>query len=224
MNLKLPPALEQALAGPRARAVALARRIDALSLRERVILFLSLSLVLLALFDRLVLTPLATEREQQRSSEQKLSQELTQLRERFAQLAQQSLGDGQTALLRRRVQTAKQRLAAQAQDINAGAPAGTAPLSALLSTLLQKHQGLSLHKVETLNDAPPHARGIALNGLAWQGVELQLAGDYRELTGYLKDLEQAWPELHWGEMRLQSPASGEPNLLQLQLYVLKVAP
>ena len=49
------------------------------------------------------------------------------------------------------------------------------------------------------------------------GVELQLAGDYMELERYLRDLEQAWPELHWGEMRLQSPGHGEPSLLQLQL-------
>ncbi|MDT8998755.1 hypothetical protein RQP53_05670 [Paucibacter sp. APW11] len=212
------------LARWRQQLLNLAQRIDALSLRERVFLFVSLSLLAMALLDRLLITPLRAEREAQTVAQQQLAQQMQQLREQFSSASRQSLGDGQVSLLRRRITAARQRLIAQAQDMNLGAPQGTAPLSSLLASLLKRHEGLTLEKLDSINDAPVYARGISLKGLQWQGLELQLAGDYSELQAYLRDLEQAWPELHWGEMRLQAGASGHATQLQLQLFVLRAAP
>ena len=96
-------------------------------------------------------------------------------------------------------------------------------MSALLSTLLNKHPQLSLVRLELLNEAPPHAAGIALQGLQWQGVELQLAGDYLEQMKYLSQLERSVPGLHWGELRLQRPV-GAASLLQVRLFVLRGTP
>ena len=60
-----------------------ARRIDALSLRERAILFLSLAAVLAALFDTLVLTPQSARARQRAAQQAQQAADLAQLREQF---------------------------------------------------------------------------------------------------------------------------------------------
>ena len=60
-----------------------AQRIDALSLRERAILFVSIAAVLALLFDSLVLTPLSARQKLRADVQAKQAAEVTQLREQF---------------------------------------------------------------------------------------------------------------------------------------------
>ncbi|MBB4841556.1 MSHA biogenesis protein MshJ [Paucibacter oligotrophus] len=239
-------------AGLQQRWQLFAKRVDALSLRERVFTFLCLAALLIAAFDSLLIAPLKQEAQQQSKTLQKQNQDLKALRDQF----KLSAGQGATAAsaplagdlgppLQQRLILAQQQRAQLRQAITAGMQGmdqNQPSLPELLATLLKQHPGLSLLKLGTLKSGsqPPQfgqaaadkpatpASGPAGNspapGLEWLGLELQLSGDYLEQLRYLSQLEKALPQLHWGEMRLWSQGDGKPVLLQLQIFLPKVKP
>ena len=77
------------------RLQAQAQRIDAMSLRERVFIFLSAAAVLAALLDSFLITPLSAELQSQAATQAKQVQEIKQLREQFVQSSQ--AGNGESA-------------------------------------------------------------------------------------------------------------------------------
>ncbi len=201
-----------------------ARRIDALSLRERGILFLSIVAVLAALFDTLVLSPQA-ERSRQRSElAAKQATELAQLREQLVAASQG--GNGPAGQLRRQLDTARAERARLDDALRrAGSASAGEGLSAVLQRLLARQPGLVLERLRLLDDAP--AAGLQmppLSGLGWQGVELQVQGNWHELQRYLQALERELPGLRWGEMRLSASGGNEAPRLQAEVFLLKVQP
>lgn len=210
-----------------------AKRIDALSLRERVILFISLVAVLAAVFDTLVLTPLSARAKQRNEAQAQQAAELSQLREQFI-AASRVGGTDPSAALRLRMdaaQTERQRLDA---DLRRGSSLnGAEGLSAVLQRLLAQQPGLGLERLTLLEDSPVSMAAVpasaspaspALPGMRWQGVELQVQGSYRDIQHYLQTLEHELPALRWGEMRLSTPGPNEPPRLVAQLFLLKVQP
>ncbi|RZL36053.1 MAG: hypothetical protein EOP35_11785 [Rubrivivax sp.] len=208
-----------------------ARRIDALSLRERAILFLCVVAVAAALFDTLVLAPLAS-RARQRSEQQALqATELAQLREQFV-AASRNAGDPDTAL-RSQLDTAlgeRARLDAALRD--AASVSSGEGLSVVLQRLLARQPGLALESLVLLDDAPvslPAPASVApaapvLAGLSWQGVDLRVAGSYQNIQRYLQALERDLPGLRWGDMQLKAGAGSDASRLQARLFLLKVQP
>jgi MSHA biogenesis protein MshJ len=211
-----------------------ARRIDALSLRERAILFLSIVAVLAALFDTYVLSPQAARAKVRREDEARQAAEVTQLREQFLAASRVS-DDGPTTVLRGQLDAAqaeRQRLDAalrQASAVNA-----SEGLSAVLQRLLARQPGLVLETLVLLDDTPvsgpaaaassPQAMPALMPGMSWQGVELHVQGSYQDTQRYLQALERELPGLRWGELRLSASASGEAPRLSAQVFLLKVQP
>ncbi|HEY9109747.1 MAG TPA: hypothetical protein VIN58_23985 [Roseateles sp.] len=208
-----------------------ARRIDALSLRERAILFLCVVAVVAALFDRLVLTP-QSERARLRGEQQaRQAAELAQLREQFV-AASRNAGAPDGALRSQLEGARAERNALDAALREAGSVSGGEGLSIVLQRLLAQQPGLTLEKVQLLDDKPvslpdaasaPRPAVPALAGMSWQGVELRVAGSYRDMQRYLQLLERELPGLRWGDLQLKA-GGGEPPRLQAQLFVLKVQP
>ena len=239
--------LRRRLAPLQKRWARQARRIDALSLRERAILFLSIAAVLAALFDTLVLSPLSARAKARSDQETQQATELAQLREQF--VAQSRSGDEPAGQLRRQLDAAqaeRTRLEAelrQASSLNAGEG-----LPLVLQRLLAQQPGLVLERVSLLDDTPVTVPGVSLvalatgaapaasaptaqrptlpdmPGMSWQGVELQVQGSYRDIQRYTQLLERELPGLRWGEMRLTAPGPSEPPRLVAQLFLLKVQP
>jgi len=213
-----------------------ARRIDALSLRERAILFLCVVAVVAALFDRLVLTPQA-ERARLRAEQQaRQATELAQLREQFV-AASRSAGAPDGALRDQLEGARAERNALDAGLSEAGSVGGGEGLSVVLQRLLARQPGLTLEKLQLLDDRPvslsdaasaPQAAqqpaSQALAGMRWQGVELRVVGSYRDMQRYLQLLERELPGLRWGDMQLKAGSGNEPPRLQAQLFLLKVQP
>lgn len=213
-----------------------AQRIDALSLRERAILFLSIVAVLAAVFDTLVLSPQPA-LDKQRSAERTAQlTELTQLREQFVAASRVSAapaGDLRGRLDLQRGE--RERLDDELR--RAGSVNEEEGLPVVLQRLLARQPGLVLERLKLLSDVPvalpvasaptpPTTPGpsAAFAGMSWQGVELQVQGRYPDAQRYLKALEHELPGLRWGDMQLTAASGPDLPRLRVQLFLLKVHP
>lgn len=202
---------------------ALAARVDALTPRERVILFVTGLVLVWGLADTLLLGPGQRQR-------QELSRQLAELGQR-ATVAQQALDslanrpDRQAEATRRRDalrQEVTTRL--QAAATLRGHLVEARDMPRVLENLLARQPGLRLVSLKTLTPEPltPATGGEADSGDAAyfrHGVELTLEGGYAALTDYLRGLEQAPLGVLWARADLD--ASEHPQLrLTLLLYTL----
>ena len=224
----------------RAQLQGYANRIDGLSLRERVIVFLCLAAMVVAALDSFFIEPTNKQAQAHAKAQLKQNQDLLALREQFTLASGASRGSGQDAALQQRLSAALQ----QQTQLKTAVLAGFQQLGAqtglrdLLATLLQQHARLSLVKLTTMDEgggpaplrtptslptaAPTTAPGQAPpRELQWRGIEMQITGDYLDQVQYLRQLEREMPNLHWGEMRLWSQGNHQPVLLQLQVFVPK---
>jgi MSHA biogenesis protein MshJ len=226
------------------RLKALARRVNTLSLRERVFLFLSAAIVVVAVADTLVISPQLALQRERAALLARQNTELTQLRAQLASATAPAGADSPIARLQAAVQASHQerlRLAvesgtAQAPDVGT-AQGGPAParLADLLPRVLRRHEGLSLVRLAVVpassgSAAPspvPNA-GTAPARLDVQAVDLVLAGPYLALAAYLAEIEATLPGLRWGPVRLEGSGEAEaaagtagPKLatLTLQLWL-----
>jgi len=219
----------------RARLNGYAERIDALSLRERAIVFLSLAAVLAALMHSLLIAPLNERTKRQLAAQTKQNAELQALRDQFSIASGASRGDAETSQLQQRLATALQSQTQLRRAVELGFQGlgGQGGLRELLATLLRQHARLSLVRLVTLDSAPAAfsqasdpspAASAGGRELQWRGIEMQISGNYLDQQQYLLELERAVPKLHWGEMRVWSQGDRQPVLLQIQLYVPKEQP
>lgn len=194
----------------------LAARIDALSLRERAVLFGTSLVLCLLLIDVLWLAPVQARHQQATQRSVAQDAELQRLREEF------KATDGETGpgrRMREELAQLRERIAAVNQEIAATPQAGVddTPLSKVLVHFLRRHEGLVLVRTATLAaDLRPGEAGGAQ--VQRQGLELTVAGSYGELTRYVQTLERALPALRWGTMRLESKS--QPAELTLQVWLV----
>ena len=198
-------------------------RINALSLRERVFLFVSLLVVVLAIADVLWLTPAqaAYKLAQQRFTTQ--SAEVQRLRAELA--AVPAPVDASVALQaeiaesQNRIENLRAQMALLAPDA-----ASAQALEPVLVQFLRRSPGLRLVSSGTVPaDVDPSGTAPAsVSGIQRRGLELKVAGSYGDLTRYVKSLEQALPRLRWGSMQLSVDKQGTE--LTLRVYVLEVQP
>jgi MSHA biogenesis protein MshJ len=201
-------------------------RIDALSLRERVFLCLSVLVCVLAVADFVWFTPAQTEHRQlvQRFASQ--TTELDRLRNEL-RLAGVPSDLGRAA--RDELQNANQRLLELNAEIAALDPSDNKgpPLAQVLQQLLRRQQGLTLVSLDTLKpqagaaERADHAPDLPV-GVSRQGLLLKVAGPYAELVRYVQALETALPGLRWGAMELR--ADQRSSELSLLVYALGVQP
>lgn len=197
----------------------LATRIDALSLRERAFLFLTLLVLCLLLADVLWLAPARTLHQQLSRRLATQDVELQRLRDELKSTGGET-GPGHQmrealAQLRERLAVVNREIAATPQ-----ADADGTPLSKVLVHFLRRHEGLTLVRTATLAADGRHTDGEAatVGALKRQGLELTVAGSYAELTRYVQTLERALPALRWGSMKLES--QNQPAELTLQVWLV----
>ncbi|MDR7306963.1 hypothetical protein [Rhodoferax saidenbachensis] len=209
-----------------------AARIDALSLRERVFLFLSCLACCVALAYVLWLEPaqLAHTQITQRYAAQ--GTELVRLREQLKNTPQPVDANKAT---RDELGVVLAQIDGVNQQIAGLVPAqGTgSALEQVLVQFLRRQEGLTLLGTSTLAQEAPTAAASSPSaaassavatpaGVSRRGLELRVSGAYPELTRYVKTLENALPTLRWGMLRLRSEK--QPPELTLQVYVVGVQP
>ena len=202
-------------------------RIDALSLRERVFLFLSLMACAMAVADVLWLSPAQGAHQQLTQRLEKQSAELQRARDALKTVAKPV---DATKVARDEVATVKTRLEMVNQNIKDVLPAAAqaTPLAQALVHLLRRHEGLTLVRTSVVAPAAaaPTVAAVPVAavplGLTRQGVELTVSGSYSELTRYVQTLEMALPHVRWGIMKVKSEKL--PPELTLQLFLIGVQP
>lgn len=200
-------------------------RIDALTLRERVFLFVSILAAFIAMADVVWLSPAQAAHTQLKQRFAKQGLELERLRE---ETKAEALKPSPARLAREesaRIRTETDNINQQINQVSASTTQGT-PLAQVLEQFLRRHGGLTLVSTTTL--APDVSAGKVQQtgglpvGLSRTGLELTVSGSYPELVGYVRTLEKALPNLRWGKMKLTSDT--QPPQLSLQVYVVGVQP
>jgi len=194
-------------------------RIDALSLRERAFVFLSVIACCLALADVLWLSPAMGAHQLQTQQFAAQNAELQRLR---TELQNAPTPVDVNLPLRNEVAALQQKLTDLQSQVTAVAGSGSPALEPVLAEFLRRREGLSLLSTATLANDASADKDSTVTGVTRRGVELKVSGPYSELLKYVKSLEQALPNLRWGPMQLRSEK--QPPELTLQVFVLEVQP
>lgn len=221
----------------------LADRVDALSLRERALIFLAIALVLIVSVNLLLIDPLLT---RSRNLQQRIVQEELQIKAMRAQI--EELVEASTrdpdAELRLRLESLRLQSEQAAETLH-GIQSGLVPperIPALLQDLLRRNRSVSLVAmrtlpVETLGVAGAAAAGDAPAGAAAgertealagpvgavykHGVEITVQGSYLDLLGYLEGIEALPWQMFWGAADVDG--KDYPTVtLTLRLYTLSL--
>lgn len=215
-------------------------RVDAMSLRERVLIFVMLAAVLVALVMTSVIDPLIA-KQKQLSQALVQSQAQTQALEAQMQaLAEASRLDPDAPNKQRLAELDSRRKSAYAELANVKQGLVTADrMTQVLRDLLGKNPHLKLVSIKTLPATPLIEGGklvetnakpgvktqektqVADLGLYKHGVEISVEGSYADLVGYLAELERMPWRVYWGGANLS--AQGAPvSRLTLTVYTLSL--
>jgi MSHA biogenesis protein MshJ len=196
-----------------------AARINALSVRERIFLFLAVIACFVAVVDSVLLSPAKMAHKQLTQRFEKQNADLQSARDEM-KLVATPVDSGATVSAE--TDAVKLRLDTVNQEINEALPtaAQTTPLAQVLVHLLRRHDGLTLVRTSAVAPVVDAAAAAAKPAsLTRQGVELTVSGPYAELVRYVKTLETAMPQIRWGSMTLLKSDKG-PTVLTLQLFVV----
>lgn len=206
-------------------------RFNALSVRERVILFLLVIGICIALADVMWLSPAQVTHKQLKQRMDIQSAELQHARDAVKSIPKPgSTTDGagdESAADQMRVDEVNQAIKELLHD-----KAEATHLELVLVHLLRRHEGLTLVRTSVVvpQDAvvakvlPVVGAVVPVSpvGFSRQGFELTVSGPYPELTRYVQTLEKAMPNVRWGVMNLKSAKL--PPELTLQLFLIQVPP
>ena len=216
---------------PKAYWQPLAARFDAMNLRERLLIFAMAAMLLFALTDTALLSPV-------RTRQNILAREILGLDARTKaveaqirefQAGQQLDPDAQN---RAKIEALKQQLAKSDASLQGMQQNLVAPdkMGKLLEDLLARNHSLRLVSLKTLpvgnlDGARPPEKDAGMqvpSGLLYKhGVEIKIEGSYGELLAYLASVERLPWRMFWGKIALN--ASDYPReTLTLTLYTLSL--
>lgn len=196
-----------------------AERIDAASLRQRVLVFLTAAVVLLLFGNALLLQPQRAKQKRLAAETAQYQKELNSLQAEVARLLGASGIDGdgtarkRQSALRAELSVLNSRLAGEERRF-------TAPerMRAVLEEMLSRHKALTLVDLRTLAVVPiaPGASPATTASMYRHGIELTVRGTYGELYDYLRMLEELPSQLYWSAAELSVT---EHPVLTLKLRV-----
>jgi len=209
----------------------LGARIDAMSLRERTILFVSLLVALFLLADQVLFPGL---RIQQKQLEKQIGVQLGQLNtinDQIARIVRENTEDPDVVLRQRLADLNKRyaELQVSSADITRGL-IDPREMTRLVHTLLRANSALQLVKAENLvaeaiplaNSDKPVAAGGAVGPAVYRhGLRLQVKGRYADIARYLHTLERLNWRVMWGEVKLET-GQYPATTATLTLYTLSL--
>lgn len=194
-------------------------RIDAMSLRERALIFIALLAVLYLVAAHLVFGPLLAQRDALERALKGKEQELASIQRQIQALVVQEDLDP-TSPERRRLAELEARRKALDEQLARTTSGLVSPreMARLVEQVLASNRGLQVLRLESLPPAPLHesdagrpaaaaaagASTAADAGIYKHGMRIELKGRYFDIVAYLRALEQLPWKVFWGEVRLES--------------------
>ena len=175
------------------------QRVNAMSLRERFLLFAVVMAVLGALTDALFIRPLTRLQTERAAQIEKQAAALDQQRNRLelqlgeSRRARAAELEAEVAKTNREVEAIEREAAALA----AGASNAEA-LRTVLTRVLRRTDRVALVRVSTAESTAAAVPGIAPASV---GLDITLAGGYLDLMEYLAAVEAALPHARWSALR-----------------------
>ncbi|HKQ84745.1 MAG TPA: type II secretion system protein GspM [Steroidobacteraceae bacterium] len=203
-----------------------AARFDAMSLRERVLIFAATLSVLVVMFDTLLLQPLA-------KREQALTQELQRIEERVRATASViPEGPDATSVAEEKEQSLQATLAAVNTQLASASAGLIAPerMAEMLHEVLAHQRGLTLvdlhnEPVRSLIPAKPSTDATAAvappQGPFAHPVVLVVEGSYLDLLAYLRELERLPFRMYWNRLELNT-VQYPGNRVRIELSTLSM--
>ena len=183
-----------------------AERIDAATLRERVMVFLAATLVLVFFVNAALIEPLRAKQKHTAAETAQMTQELQAVQAQLATLVQ-SVAQDPDAPNRARLAALREQLsrlnARAAQEQRRFTPPDR--MREVLEEMLRRNKGLTLVDLKTLPVTPvgaPPAGSAAPGGAYRHGMEFTVSGNYAQLYEYLRMLERLPTQLYWGRADL----------------------
>ncbi len=195
-------------------------RLDAMSLRERVFLFLVVIVCCVALADTFWLSPAQL---QQRQLSQRLAVQSADLQRTRETLRNMAVPSSASNAMREELAGVKSRQEAISVSIKEVMPqtSQSVPLPQVLVHLLRRHEGLTMVRTATLPADGAGKTASPRSALVQrQGIELTVSGPYAELARYVQTLERSLPYVRWGDMKLKGDKPSPE--LTLQLYLVGI--
>lgn len=212
----------------------LAERFDGLSLRERALVAFALLATLAAIAYVGLIEPQWLRQKALAAEQLQQSEQLRQVRDQIREI--QALRDDPDALLRARLQSAREQLSAADSRLRTLESAVVPPqeISHLLEDMLAVKRGLRLVSLRSLTTtplidpaqlAPKEGKGEGADeygaNIFRHGVEITLLGSYADLTAYLAELERLPRRMFWQEMKLHVEEHPRARLT-LTVYTLSL--
>jgi MSHA biogenesis protein MshJ len=204
-----------------------ADRLDAMSLRERVLIFLAVAVVIVAVADSALFDPILR---RQKVNSQRIHQQEDEIRTMQAQVqayAQARTGDNAGAK-RQRLEKRKLELAALDRELGGRQSELVPPerMAKMLSEIVKRNPYIELVSLRSLPAAGltqslTAVLGLAPGGLALyrHGIEITVSGSYLRMLAYVGQLERLPAKIMWGNMELQAGAYPVVTL-KITLYTL----
>lgn len=189
-----------------------AARIDEMALRQRAMLFVTISVALIGLVHVFLLEPLFAKQKNLIERVNRDQSQLNAVRAQISAVVREQQNDPELAALKElegRIAQVERTLAAKKEDF-----AAASRLPGLVRELLGGTRRVHLEQLRVLPGAQ-----VEGSQLYRHGVELNLTGSYLDLLQYLAALEELPVRLLWGATELQAQQYPEVRLT-LQLYTL----
>ena len=215
-------------------------RVDAMSLRERLMIFVMLAVVLIALAMSMAIDPLSGKQKQLTQTVVQAQAQTQALEAQIQALAEASKHDPDLSNKQRLADLdAKRKNAYIALSSVQQGLVAPDKMTELLRDLLGRNPRLSLISIKTLapraltdaakpteptlkSDAKPPEKSPTKDlGLYKHGVEISVEGSYADLVAYLVDLEQLPWRMYWGSVNL-SAQTYPISRLTLTVYTLSL--
>jgi len=201
--------------------------VDALTLRERLMLFVGVLVVIGGLWEALLARPLEAE-------EARVSQQLAAGAERLEQLDQamalaaQGIGDGMGGHVARR-QALLSQIAENEETVRVFTSdlVDPAQMRHVLEELIDRQQGLTLIRASNLEVVPLIESADAESGesdepmLFRHGLRLELEGSYLDFLDYLDAVERLPWQLYWGTLSLNTQEYPR-NEISIEIFTLSL--
>ncbi len=198
------------------------KRVDAMSLRERVAIFIAAAVVIVFVVDSALIEPILQRQKVNSLKNQQQQDEVRAMQLQVQAYAQARVSDGANAK-RQRLDKYKAEIAALDRELGGRQGELVTPdrMTRMLAEILKRNPGVELVSLRSLpaTGLTQTQTGAPAGATLYRhGIEITASGDYFKMLGYLSDLERNPAKILWGAMDLQ--ASYPKVTLKITLYTL----